>query len=140
MLLILSKKTKKQKKRNFKDMDEKITFCLDPRKTKMVVKFNDRESASIKSFAVKKINEIKVTTGFMSGKLLMFAKLSLKSFIYDLIEIFCFPQKEIVELYKKCLIEQVEILHILTDTDSTAIQFIFISDPNSDLPEEKFRA
>ena len=140
MLLILSKKIKKQKKRNFKDIDEKITFCLDPRKTKMVVKFNDRESASIKSFAVKKINEIKVTTGFMSGKLLMFAKLSLKSFIYDLIEIFCFPQKEIVELYKKYLIEQVEILHILTDTDSTAIQFIFISDPNSDLPEEKFRA
>ena len=65
MLLILSKKTKKQKKRNFKDIDEKITFCLDPRKTKMVVKFNDRESASIKSFAVKKINEIKVTTRFM---------------------------------------------------------------------------
>ena len=103
----------------------------------MVVEFNDRESASIKSFAVKKINEIKVTTRFMSRKLLMFAKLFLKSFIYDLIEIFCFLQKEIVELYKKCLIEQVEILHILTDTDSTAIQFIFISDPNCDLPEEK---
>ena len=42
-------------------------------------------------------------------------------------------------MYKKYLIEQVEILHILTNTDSTAIQFIFISDPNSDLPEEKFR-
>ena len=26
---------------------------LDPRKTKMMVEFNDRESASIKSFAVK---------------------------------------------------------------------------------------
>ena len=37
------------------------------------------------------------------------------------------------------MIEQVEILHILTDTDSTTIQFIFISDPNSDLPEENFR-
>ena len=69
----------------------------------------------------------------------MFAKLSLKSFIYNLIETFCFPQKEIIELYEKYLIEQVEVLHILTDTDSTAIQFIFISDPNSDLPEEKFR-
>ena len=42
-------------------------------------------------------------------------------------------------MYKKYLIEQVKILHILTDTDSTAIQFTFISDPNSDLPEEKFR-
>ena len=69
----------------------------------------------------------------------MFIKLSLNSFIYDLVETFCFPQKEIAELYKKYLIEQVEILHILTDTDSTAKQFPFISDPNSDLPEEKFR-
>ena len=29
--------------------------------------------------------------------------------------------------------------HVLTDTDSTAIQFIIISDPNSDVPEPKFR-
>ena len=73
----------------------------------MVVEFNDRESASIKSFAIKKKkrNEIKVTTRFMSRKLLMFIKLSLKSFIYDLVETFCFPQKEIAELYKKYLIE-----------------------------------
>ena len=35
---------------------------------------------------------------FMSGKLLMFKKLSLKSFIYDIIETFCFSQKEIVNL------------------------------------------
>ena len=51
MLLILSGK---KKKRKFKDIDEKIAFHLDPRKTKMVVEFNDRESASIKSFAIKK--------------------------------------------------------------------------------------
>ena len=69
----------------------------------------------------------------------MFAKLSLKSFIYDIIETFCFPQKGIVNLYRKYLIEKVEIFHILTDTDSTALKFIFISDPNSDLPEDKFR-
>ena len=53
MPLILSKKIRKQKNRKFKDIDEKITFYLDPRKTKMAVEFNDRESASIKSFAVK---------------------------------------------------------------------------------------
>ena len=92
----------------------------------MVVQFNDRESASIKSFAVKKRNEIKITTQFMSGKLLIFAKLFLKSFIYDLIETFCFTQKEFVELYKKYLTEQVEISHVLTNTDSTTIKFIFI--------------
>ena len=31
-----------------------MTFHLDPRKTKMVLEFNDRKSASIKRFAVKK--------------------------------------------------------------------------------------
>ena len=40
----------------------------------MMVEFNNRESASIKFFAIKKGNEIKVTAQFISGKLLMFAK------------------------------------------------------------------
>ena len=48
----MKKKTKKEEK-IFQDIDEKIANCLDPRKTKMIVEFNDRESASIKSFAVK---------------------------------------------------------------------------------------
>ena len=47
-------KNKKVKKRKFKEIDKKITDCLNPRKTKMVVEFNNSESASIKSFAVKK--------------------------------------------------------------------------------------
>ena len=32
-----------------------------------------------------------------------------------------------------------EIFHVLTDTDSTSWKFIFISDPNSDIPESKYR-
>ena len=45
------KKNKKvKKKRKSKEMDEKNTDYLDPRKTKIVVEFNHRESASIKSF------------------------------------------------------------------------------------------
>ena len=77
------KKTKKVRKRKFKTIDEKISSYPDPRKTKMIMEFNKTESVSIKSFAVKKKNVIKVTTRFMLGKLLMFAKLSLKSFIYS---------------------------------------------------------
>ena len=57
----------------------------------------------------------------MSGKLLMFAKLSLKSFIYDMIETFCFPDENVMEIFKKCEIERVEIFHVLTDTDSTSL-------------------
>ena len=36
------------------------------------------------------------------------------------------------------MIEKVYVYHILAGTDSTALQFIFISDPNSNLPEEKY--
>ena len=75
----------------------------------------------------------------MSAKLLMFAKLSIKTFIYDLSKMFCFPTQVVVEIYKKYLIEKVLIYHILTDTDSTALQFVFASDPNSDLSEDKFK-
>ena len=133
------KKNKKVGKRKFKNVDEKITECLDPRKTKMIIDFNDRESANIESFPVKKKNQIKVTSRFMLGKLLMFPKFSLKSFIYDLVETFCFPSQLMLDIYKKLKIEKIEINHILTDTDSTALQFIIISDPNSDTPEPKFR-
>ena len=95
ILLIL---LKNRRKRKFKDIDEKLE-CQDPRKTKMVVEFDDREFASIKSFAVKNLSSIKVTSHFISGKLLMYAKLSLKSFIYDLIETFCFPGEKVKEIF-----------------------------------------
>ena len=42
----------------------------------------------------------------MSGKLLMFAKFSLKSFIYDIAETFLFPTEVVAEIYKKYLIEK----------------------------------
>ena len=47
----------------------------------------------------------------MSGKLLLFAKLSLKSFIYDLVETFFFPEKKVKEILKKYGIERVDIFH-----------------------------
>ena len=82
----------------------------------MVVEFNDRESASIKSFAVKKCSSTKVTSRFMSGKLIMFAKLSLKIFIYDLVETMCFSDETVKGIYKTYVIERVEIFHVLTQT------------------------
>ena len=103
----------------------------------MIINFNDRESASIKSFAVKN-NEIKVTFRFMSGKLLMSAKLSLKSFIYDLAEHSAFPHNLYLK-FTKIQNREIEMYHVLTDTESTALQSIIISNPNSDVPEPKFR-
>ena len=74
-------KLKNKRKRKLQDIDNKIEDCLDPRKTKRIFEFNNQKSALIKLFALKKRTNIKVTSCFMPGKLLMFAKLSLKSFV-----------------------------------------------------------
>ena len=71
--------------------------------------------------------------------MLMFAKLSLMSFIYEVLKTFCFPDEEVQAIFKKYDIEIVNIYHILTDTDSTSLKFLFISDPNSETSESKFR-
>lgn len=75
----------------------------------------------------------------MSGELLMFAKLSLKSLLFEIVETFCFPEENVQETFKKYEIEKVEIFHVLTDTDSKSLNFMFISDPNRDTPEDKFK-
>ena len=45
----------------------KITECQDMRKSKMVIEFNNFESSSVKTIAVKSNNNIKCTMQFMSG-------------------------------------------------------------------------
>ena len=73
----------------------------------------------------------------MSGKLLMFAKISLNSFVYSLAELLHFPEENpiVASIYEKCKIEEIQCYQILTDTDSTSIQFIIVSDPSSIYPE-----
>ena len=48
---------------------------------------------------VKGHTNIDVSSYFIKGKMLMFAKLSLKSFAYDMIDVFCFPDNEIQQIY-----------------------------------------
>ena len=80
----------------------------------MIIEFNETDSASIKSFAVKKKIVLKATTRFMSGKLLL-AKLSLKSFTYSLTEILSFPDPIVKKIYEKYQIDCLMCYHILTD-------------------------
>ena len=63
----------------------------------------------------------------------MFAKLSLKSFIHSLVELLHFPEENpiVVAIYEKYNIDEIPCYQILTDTDSTSIQFIVIPDPSS---------
>ena len=71
--------------------------------------------------------------------MLMFAKLLLMSFIYEVLKIFCFPAENVHSIFKKYGIQKVEIYHVLTDTDSNSFKFLFISDLSSETPESKYR-
>ena len=132
---------KKKRKHNTQTVidtiENKIKNCSDIRKSRMVIEFNEYQSSSVKSIAVKANNSIKCTTRFMSGKLLMFAKLSLKSFIYSLVELLSFPEEHpiVSKIYEKYDIEKKFCYHVLTDTDSTSLQFIIVSHPSSSYPE-----
>ena len=140
-------KKKKRSKRTYfnskkiNDLEDQIADSEDMRKNKMLLEFNDAQSSSIKQIAVKTNTSIKRTTRFMSGKLLMFAKLSLKSFIYSLAELLAFPEEnETVEkIYRKYEIERIFCYHILTDTDSISPNFLIISHVGSTFPESKVR-
>ena len=105
----------------------------------MLLELNTPEGSAVKQIAVKPQTNVKCTTCFLAGKMLMFAKLSLKSFIYQLAEIFTFPDDIVRAIYNKYRIERVLVYHILTDTDSTAIQFIVISSVDSTFTEPQLR-
>ena len=86
-----------------------------------------------------KNDQVKVTTSFLSGKILIFAKLSSMSFIYEMLETFSFTDEKVQKMYDKYLIEKVHIYYVLTETDSTCLQFLFISNSESEICEKKYR-
>ena len=77
--------------------------------------------------------------GFIKGKMLMFAKLSLKSFIYDMIDVFSFPYEEVKQIYNFYQIEKCFLYQNLTDTDSTSLFFNFACKVDCCVPESEAR-
>ena len=71
--------------------------------------------------------------------MLIFAKLSLKSFIYDLTETFMFRNKKTRAIYGECQIDYVYVYQILTDTDSTSLEFVIFCKLENKIPEKMFR-
>ena len=69
----------------------------------------------------------------------MFSKLSIKSFVYDLIDVFMFPNQEITKIYKKYKINTCYLYQNLTDTDSTSVFLGFICDLDSSISKDKAR-
>ena len=65
----------------------------------------------------------------------------MKSFIYSLVELLSFPEEHpiVSKIYEKYDIERIFCYHVLTDTGSTSLQFIIVSDASSSYPESDVR-
>ena len=123
------KKNKKLKrKRTIADYMTRREEAHKNNKIKSLIAFDEANTNSIKPLAVEKKSNINLTTRFMNGKMLMFANTSLQSFVYDMIDVFCFSDHAVQEIYKKYQIEKCYMYQTLTDTDSTSLFFIFICD------------
>ena len=71
--------------------------------------------------------------------MLMFSKVSIKSFVYDLIDVLMFPDQKTKEIYQKYQVEKCYVYQNLTGTDSTSMFFAFICNLNCSVSEEKAR-
>ena len=80
----------------------------------------------MKSLAIKKETKVNLTTRFFNGKMLMFSKTSIHSFVYDLIDVFIFPDDVVKEIYEKNEIQKCFLFQNLTDTNNTSLFFSFI--------------
>ena len=84
-----------------KEYDNFIELAQQDKKIKTIIDFDKEQTCSIKSLAVKSSSKVNVTTRFMKGKMLMFAKVSILSFNYDLIDVFMFPNQKTKEIYEE---------------------------------------
>ena len=94
-------------------------------KIKSLIGFDEECVSSIKSLAIKKETKVNLTTRFLNGKILMFSKTSTQRFVYDLIDVFMSPDKDV----KK--IKDVKIIY------STSVFFIFVCKLSCSIDEEK---
>ena len=132
----LKKKEKSsRKKHSVASSEDRLEEAHKNIKIKSIIDFDLQNSTSIKSLAVKKNTTIKITTRFTKGKMLMFSKVSLRSFVYDIIDVFCSPNEEVLELYAPIInyIIKCFVYLILTDKDSCSIKVLFVSNIKSTL-------
>ena len=118
-------KKKNKKRLNLVDFSERKSKALRNQKVKALIDFDEEYSSSIKSLAVKQSNKVNLTTRYLNGKMLMFSKVSIKSFIYDLIDVFMFSNEEIKKIYLEFKVDRCYLNQNLTDTYSISF-FLFL--------------
>ena len=93
-------KKKKLKRAKLVDFANRKNEAFTNQKVKILIDFDEEYSSSIRSIAIEKSSKINLTIRILNGKMLMFSKTSIKSFVYDLIDVFMFPDQEIGEIYQ----------------------------------------
>ena len=86
-------KKKKKKRTKLIDFADRKSEALTNQKVKSLIDFDEEYSCSISSIATEKSKKVNLTTRFLNGKMLMFHKVSITSFLYDLIDVFMFPNQ-----------------------------------------------
>ena len=81
-------KRRNKKRLNLVDLMNRKNEALWDQKVKSLIDFDEEHSSSIKLIAIEKSSKVALTTRFLNGKMLIFSKLSIKSFVYDLIDVF----------------------------------------------------
>ena len=129
------KKTNRQKKKRtlHHHLERQEEACKDS-KMKSLIDFDEEYVSSIKSLAIKKETKINLTTRFLNGKMLMFCKTSIQSFVYDLIDIFMFSDETVKKIYDKY-----DVIKFFIDIDSTSMFFVFICKLSWSIDKEKSR-
>ena len=133
------KKCKRQKKkRTLYHCLEREEEAYRNNKIKSLIDFDEECVSSIKSLAVKKETKVNLTTRFLNEKMLMFSKTSIQSFVYDLVDVFMFPDEDVKKIYENNEIEKCFLFQNLTDADSTLV-FFFVCKLSCSIDEEKAR-
>ena len=132
------KNNKKNKRRlNLIDYTKRKDEALRDQKIKSLIDFDEEYCSSIRSLAVKKSIKVNLTTRYLNGKMLMFSKISLKSFVYDLIDVFMFPNNVTKKIYEQYKVQKCYLYQNLMDTDRTSVFFVFIYELGCAVDERK---
>ena len=94
---------------------------------------------SVRAVACKRQNYVKVSTRYISLKLLINAKVSLASFIYNCIDTFCFPNEDTSEIYARHKSIKALPYFLMTDTDSASLESVVITEDTCDCGQRQMR-
>ena len=90
------KNKRNKKKRTLYHYLERQEEAYRNNKIKSLIDFDEAYVSSVKSLAVKKETKVNLTTRFLNGKMLMFSKTSIQSFVYLM-----FPDDVLKKIYEK---------------------------------------